>query len=101
VADRNSFFRPGSRNLDRGVYKNNPLTGCFTLPRRFNACNLFKQNNFPVATVNVDASSFNPAGRHFNGNRHVRSSAQLIDLSPRAPGSGNGLIPSPARRAQF
>jgi outer membrane receptor protein involved in Fe transport len=75
---RDTFFTPGSWNLDLGLYKNTRVMEKYTLQLRLEMYNAFNHANFIVNTGDTDVSSFNAVDGYFNGNRNLQLGAKFI-----------------------
>jgi outer membrane receptor protein involved in Fe transport len=75
---RDTFFTPGSWNLDLGLYKNTRVTERYTLQLRLELYNAFNHANFIVNTGDTDVSSFSAVDGYFNGNRNVQIAAKIL-----------------------
>ena len=75
---RDTFFTPGTWNLNLGLYKNTKITERYTLQLRLEMYNAFNHANFIVNTGDADVSSFPGVDGLFNGNRNLQLGVKLI-----------------------
>ncbi len=74
---RNTFYTPGSWNLDLGLYKNNKLSERTALQLRLEMYNTFNHANFSVNGTTLDVSSYSNVTGSFNGSRNVQLGAKI------------------------